>query len=207
MSRYNRLVDRQPFKLRVIGTNINRGIVVSVASEFTHTTFKNRLFRPIGAGNMLALRTLLRSVTGVNENNTDSHSLRLVFNKCLQLSKAPFVKPLALGFFQFDSATNICQIFKHKSLPRFHRLNKSFAQNMVTIASETSLSARSALQFALGRTSAFRLKFRAQYSMSALHFFPMFRTIKLSPAIGSRIFTIPKSTPTKLSSVSLGGIS
>ena len=149
MSHYNRLVEarsadraaRQPFKLQVIGANINRGVVVSVAGEFAHATLKNRLFRPIGVRHMLALRTLLRGVTRVNKNNTDSHSLRLVFNKCLKLGKAPFVKPLALGFFQF----------------------------------------------ALGRTSAFRLKLRAQNCMSARHFFPMFRTVKLSPAICSLI--------------------
>jgi len=101
--------------LQVIGANIYRGVVVSVAGEFAHATFKHGLFRTIGARHMFALRTLLRGITGVNKHNTDSHSLRLVFHKCLQLGKAPFVKPLA-HILKMNNLHEIRSVLKHKGI-------------------------------------------------------------------------------------------
>ena len=110
-----------------------------------------------GTGTELpAVGTYFGSQIRIDSNHTYPSSQSFVLNKVLQLEETPSIQPKVepLAFFCFSYSFEVF----HNNSPCVAVINNLFADNMIPVSLETSLSARNLFEKLLGGTSAFALE-------------------------------------------------
>src|SRR6266480_1182408 len=120
-SRDERPLDRRPTIQRytkdgkMFVPDIVGRVQISVQTVATFTTEEKRLRTAIIASLMLAGRTQLRCVPGVNFDHSNPTSLSLVAQEAVKLGKAPGMHTaLSFALLVRDTLANFGQVLKHK---------------------------------------------------------------------------------------------
>lgn len=112
---------------------------------------------------MTTLAASLTRVPSINVFNVDAFPHRLISQKLFKLKKAPLINFFSLLLPQLvASASNTCQLLKHKGSTRLNAFYNLLRNAMVLIRSETVLLASNLGKVSFGRTSSNRLKFRPE---------------------------------------------
>jgi hypothetical protein len=111
-------------------------IVGRVQTVATCTTEEKRMRTAILASLMLAGRTQLRRVPGVNFDHSNPTSLSLVAQEAVELGKAPGMHAaLSFALPARDTLANIGQVLKHQGTAWGSRLHNAFGKHMVVVSS------------------------------------------------------------------------
>jgi len=144
----------------------------------TNITLEQLAF-PISSTNISTPITRLASVVTVDKNNCLTKHLGFVLDKSQKLSCTPISNKFSgfLTSFTFPFHSSSFQFFKGNSITIF--INNLFANAVVSISDEPSLSSCQFLQMSFGRPSACSLKATFQILISSLDLSKFF-TIKKS---------------------------
>lgn len=145
----------------------------------TFTTDKTRLGRTVATVDVTAPGTPLRSVARVNPDYLAADCFRLVFQKAFELSERPRMK----AAFRFsstglDSCSDVRKVFNDNNGSGFNTGKYASAENVVTIASETSRSSREELKVPFGRLRSFRLQGATKAKRAFLNLAPVFLAVE-----------------------------
>jgi hypothetical protein len=121
-------------------TNIPRSVVVSVGDMAATLAHKLRLTFTVGFLAMITLRTSLRCVARINQNEIDARKLRLVRDESAKLRECPTTHLSSLRFSEPSAFADMRQIFQRQpALAVCGCLNELFANYMVLVSAKVRL--------------------------------------------------------------------
>ena len=165
------------------------------------TAFEQRLRTAVVSRLMSTPVACLRRVAGINAFNSYAALLRFVRIEAIQLLKCPTVQTaFRFTFVNLGTLPNVGQVLQHNCATGGSMLHNTLAQYMVTISVETLRTLAQVLEMALCRLTTVRLQFSSQAETTAINFFPMLTTEKLTAGRFN-----PRSTPITLSVFSMFG--
>ena len=150
----------------------------------TLTANKRGLSPAVVAGYTPTSAASLTGLAGVNHNDLASSRFGLIFNKTLELSKAPGVESAAgLSMIDLDSISDVSEVFKNDSSTRFNIPDNRGGNNVVTIPSEALFAPSEASKMPFGtlRTIGLQITFKAKDKFD--YFFLM--TVPMKAVIGT----------------------
>src|SRR3989344_5156621 len=125
-----------------------------------------------------AFGTPLRGISWINQDNSISIKSGFVFNKSLQLIKAPTIKPVSL--FSTNSATpNTFYVFHNYCISRINRVYNGLTDFVIALSHKTFLFSRYLLQKFSRTSSAFRLQSAPQIFILGFNVFSLLGIKKL----------------------------
>jgi hypothetical protein len=143
--------------------------------ETTLTATEIRAFAVPFVG-MPTVRTLLRSVTSIYQENVLSKRLGFIADKLLKLVERPVIE---LAVELFTSAlldSDFAQIFKSKYI--VFRVNNLLRYAVIGVGHKPSFLTRQTLKFAFGRFGAFGLQLLAKMGIMSTPIFDLLRVVK-----------------------------
>ena len=141
----------------------------------TFTATEGRTFAVPFVG-MPAVRTLLRSVSGIHKENMFSERFSLVADKLLKLVERPVIE-LAIKLFASSLLnSDLAKIFKSKY--SVFRVHNPLGYAVIDISHKPSFHAGHSLKFALGRTGAFGLQLFAKMGITSAPIFDLLGVVK-----------------------------
>jgi len=174
-ARYIWLIDEQPVNLSSteIG-DVTGSIEVGMEFETTFCAFEDRTFSVL-TKDMVTSRTFLAGITGIYKDNGLSLGFTFVKDELLKLTEGPVpevpIEPLPEFLILLDVQFLQCY--------RVERLGNYPLGNLVVVVShEPSFPSRDFLQFSLGRTGAYGLKFPTEILILSFDLSNVIRTVE-----------------------------
>jgi hypothetical protein len=162
--------------------------VISCAREITAYTAEFSPSFTVSFINTTASRTRPGSITGVNLNKGDAHSLGFVLDKALKLVKRPVMQRSSLRLANRYPITNALKVFQGNRFSLCLGLcYNAFADDVVGVARKATLFTRQFFEPPLGRLGLLLLEFTSKASMSMSDMIDVATRAGFALSIGSDI--------------------
>ena len=150
--------------------DVDRRVVVGWRSNATADALEFIPARPVPFVDQVTARTLPARVAWIDQIDRNSPQARLVLNQAAQFVEAPVVQSSPLAPVGLDPIPDAFEVFEgNRASAAFGVENDCFAQNVVCVALETRLLARSAPERTLRGTGADLLQGAAAGVLAAAH--------------------------------------
>ena len=168
-----RLFGRGGPKALVAVADVPRRDEVGISLEATSHAGEAIPEGSIGNFDLPAARTAPAGVPRIDPRDPDPSKGRLILNERFEPGKTPRMEPAAVGpAASLDATEQVRQVLENERIPGLTRVDQRFAEDVVTVAAETSQSLAQAPKMAPCRPGAFRLEPASQGQHAFLNSLP-----------------------------------